>query len=537
MKSNYADFVLKNAPRVITQIDRDPNSKTYGSCDRNFWHLKTRDFSSAILQQSGLVLALLYSNDFEGNVYYKNENIKEWAVATVYYWAKVQLKDGSFNEYYPHEHGFPPTAFSLFSACEIYKKLKLKDEMLVSKMAKTAHYLVEHIEENAFNQEMASMAALYSFYTIVKKEWVKEGCERKLKRILAMQKKEGWFPEYGGADIGYLSVTLDMLAAYYSMSGDEAVVEPINQIIGFIKYFVHPDATAGGEYGARNTTYCLPFGFQAAISWKNQDAAAIKQALYGAYDWHRNFYFMDSVDDRYFSHYLLHSFLRALEIEQAQEVEPAVLPCFENHYKYFEESGLISCTNENYHSIISLQKGGIIKVWKGKKEIMLDCGYRVDFGGGCVAAMNWLDPSYSIHVEKASVSVAGYMNRVTLKMPSPILHMGLRVISFLLGNKIIGFLKRKLIFVDQHCDIRFTRKIIWKEKQILIEDEFESDQEYRLIHATNMSLRHVASGKFFGKSDLLDRKNKDIPRAKKVIVKTELDIAAERATYQNEKLV
>ena len=115
--------------------------------------------------------------------------------------------------------------------------------------------------------------------------------------------------------------------------------------------------------------------------------------------------------------------------------------------------------------------------------------------------------------------------------------MGLRVISFLLGNKIIGFLKRKLIFVDQHCDIRFTRKIIWKEKQILIEDEFESDQEYRLIHATNMSLRHVASGKFFGKSDLLDRKNKDIPRAKKVIVKTELDIAAERATYQNEKLV
>ena len=144
MKSNYADFVLKNAPRVITQIDRDPNSKTYGSCDRNFWHLKTRDFSSAILQQSGLVLALLYSNDFEGNVYYKNENIKEWAVATVYYWAKVQLKDGSFNEYYPHEHGFPPTAFSLFSACEIYKKLKLKDEMLVSKMAKTAHYLVAY---------------------------------------------------------------------------------------------------------------------------------------------------------------------------------------------------------------------------------------------------------------------------------------------------------------------------------------------------------------------------------------------------------
>ena len=85
----------------------------------------------------------------------------------------------------------------------------------------------------------------------------------------------------------HLSVTLDMFAAYYSMSGDEAVVEPINQIIGFIKYFVHPDATAGGGIRARIQRIAFLLVFRQQSAGKNQDAAAIKQALYGAYDWHR----------------------------------------------------------------------------------------------------------------------------------------------------------------------------------------------------------------------------------------------------------
>lgn len=69
----YQAFILKTVPKVLSQIDRDKNSRTYGCCDRNYWHLKTRDFSSAILQQSGLSLALLYLNNFEGNLYYHHE--------------------------------------------------------------------------------------------------------------------------------------------------------------------------------------------------------------------------------------------------------------------------------------------------------------------------------------------------------------------------------------------------------------------------------------------------------------------------------
>lgn len=44
----YTNFILKKTPVVLTQIDRDEHSKTYGICDRNHWHLKIRDFRTCI---------------------------------------------------------------------------------------------------------------------------------------------------------------------------------------------------------------------------------------------------------------------------------------------------------------------------------------------------------------------------------------------------------------------------------------------------------------------------------------------------------
>ena len=52
-----------------------------------------------------------------------------------------------------------------------------------------------------------------------------------------------------GADIGYLSVALDMLSEYYYMSNDERVIQPIINVIKFIAYLVISDGTIGGEYG------------------------------------------------------------------------------------------------------------------------------------------------------------------------------------------------------------------------------------------------------------------------------------------------
>lgn len=503
--SIYTDFILKNAPRVISQVDRDPHSPTYGDCDRNHWHLKIRDFTSVVLQQTGLTMALLYDTDFAGNPYYQNENLKAWAVAAARYWGKVQLRDGSQNEYYPHEHGFPPTAFALFSVCETYKLLKLDDAALREKIAKSARYLARTVEPNAYNQEMASITALYSAYTVLEDDGIRAACRAKLKRFLSRQTEDGWFPEYGGADMGYMSVTLDMLGEYYHLSRDASVLPALHAMAGFLQYFVHPDGTVGGEYGSRNTTYFQPNGLEVAAQAGSPAAAAMKQALY-ADTAHYNF-FMDSVDDRYLSHYVLHSFLRALKKEQAAQTQtaPAPLPCRTEHRKYFSHSGLLTRSNGHYYAVAGLQKGGVLKVYAGETELLVDCGYRVNYGGGTAAATNWQDPSYSVRVDGGTATVSGRMNKIKIQVSKPVLLAGLRVVSFLVGRRVINFLKKKIILVDKHVDITFERRITFGETEIRIHDALAGKQPVVFERAGNMSLRHVASGKFFMTSDLLSR--------------------------------
>lgn len=498
----YRDFILEKAPLVLTQVDRDKDSVTYGSCDRNHWHLKIRDFTSAILQQTALAMALLYQVPFEGNLYFQNERVRDWAVAAVKYWTQIQLSDGSFNEYYPWEHGFPPTAFSLYTSREVYKRLDLQDAAIEESIRKTAKYLSTHIERDAFNQELASITALYNAYLVLNESWIAQAVDTKLERILALQSEEGWFEEYGGADIGYLSVSLDMLAEYYWMSKDERAYEPLRKTVHFLKYFVHPDGTIGGEYASRNTTYFLPNGLEVMAILGMPEAEAMIQKLYG--DTSKLGYFLDSVDDRYLSHYLLHSMLRAQEKRMdSPHPEPCQLPYEVEHQKVFQEAGIVSFSKRNYSGIISLRKGGIVKIYRNGQECFLDCGYRVNGKKGTVLATNWQDPSYDCSYNENDFRISGYMNQIKLKVSTPFLHIGLRAAAFLFGNRLIKMLKGKIILVNKHADIQFSRNICLKDEMMQIIDEFSSPEPVTIEHASNMSLRHVASGKFYSTSDLL----------------------------------
>ena len=69
--------------RLLSQLDRDPDSPSFGSFDRNFWNYKIRDFSSIILQQGILYLDALYSYENLNNVFYKKEDVKNREIETI----------------------------------------------------------------------------------------------------------------------------------------------------------------------------------------------------------------------------------------------------------------------------------------------------------------------------------------------------------------------------------------------------------------------------------------------------------------------
>ena len=78
--SHLTKFVLDNTPRMIGWIDRRKGSPTYGCSDRNYWHYKIVDFPCAMLQETALTLALLYSENFEYNQYYKSKFLRELVI-------------------------------------------------------------------------------------------------------------------------------------------------------------------------------------------------------------------------------------------------------------------------------------------------------------------------------------------------------------------------------------------------------------------------------------------------------------------------
>ena len=63
----YLKYANNNYKRNLTWLDRYPDSPTYGSFDRNFWHYKTSDFNSDILQQGIYTLITLYKNHNSSN--------------------------------------------------------------------------------------------------------------------------------------------------------------------------------------------------------------------------------------------------------------------------------------------------------------------------------------------------------------------------------------------------------------------------------------------------------------------------------------
>jgi hypothetical protein len=499
----YIHYILENAPRVLTQIDRDPDSRTFGDCDRNHWHLSIRDFSSGILQQSALTLALLFTVDFEENPYYKNSNVKLWAVGCVQYWANIQLRDGSFNEYYPHEHGFPPTAFSLFAICETYKILHMEDTNVLKAIAKASAFLLKHEEKNALNQAWASVAALYSSYTLLNHNTILTKLEEKVVSLIAQQSSEGWFLEHGGADIGYLSVTLDMMAEYYWMSRDNQVKVAIDKAVEFYQYFIHPDKTIGGEYASRKTTNCLPNGFQVAALKGNIIAANILKTLYSDNS------FMNSIDDRYLAHYVAHSFLRALEKDLESDNclldHNNILPHFRNfgHEMYFKHAGLLSKKTNCYSAFVGVRKGGILKVFSKNKEMLVNCGYRIHNNDNKILVTNWQFEEFTAECYPCVVFVSGRMKSISQKVTNPIINLGLRISSFVFGKKINTLLKKILILNDRLSSAEFSRKIVFDEESVFVEDHIKAPFQFSLIKASNMSMRVVASGKYFMPSDLL----------------------------------
>jgi hypothetical protein len=316
----YLMRALEQVPRLLSQVDRCGGSPTFGCFDRNYWHYRIVDFPCARHQAGAYALAQLYSTEGAGP-YYRNRRIREWAQAGLDFWARTQNSDGSFDEWYPMEHSFPATAFSTVAAQE---SLTLIGDAGRAQEAvdRACGWLRRHREKSASNQEAAAILAL---------SLGGDDVTGRLKRLLDGQTGEGWFMEYGGFDAGYSYVLLDNLSRVWEITGDEALLESILRLLGFLSYFIHPDGSSGGCYTSRNTGYMMPAGVE-MVSAKSSTARAIANA--GLANLAENPILWD---DRYLC-YNLYSTLQAYSSRCAGEAPP--LPHSTAFDMHFPQAGL-----------------------------------------------------------------------------------------------------------------------------------------------------------------------------------------------------
>ena len=540
----YLNFVMNNiVPRILTKLDRDYTSQTYGCFDRKYWHYRINDFPSLIEQQPMLALAQLYTWKDKSNIYYKNEKIREYILAALNFWKNKLHSDGSGDEYWPNEHSYPPTVFPLFAACESYKLLNLNNDSLKRAMLKSVNFISKWKEKGAVNQEIASIAALYSAYTILKKKSILIIIDNKLKKIIPLQTKEGWFPEYGGADLGYLSVALDYAANYYHLSKDSRILPLIENMIGFIKYFVHPDGTFGGDYGSRNTEYFLLHGLE-LLSQKYPLARRIADKLLENIN--TAYYLHNGIDDRYLCDYCGRSFVGAMISYSPQSVN-IKLPYELEFEKWFAYSKIYIKSTKSVYIIVNLLKGGIVKVYSKQsnkhienKEGLLfsDCGYNI-INSKNILTTNWLEYEYNILINKNNLFVDGVFHKQSLFVLTPLTSILLRFAAKLLGKLLIPFAKRIMISSQSISLVTFKRSISLSDESLIIHDFISSPFIIKKLCSINrFSLRYVPSSRFFQINDLfIINKERKYFNIKKLELKKRFDFFKKEEKILNVKII
>ena len=461
LRDEYASRALSQIPRLLTLLDRNEFSKTYGSFQRAFWLDKSDDFVNALPQYGVISLSLVYNHKMPGNIYYKNSKIKQWTIAGMLYWAKVQHKDGSFDEFYPNERGWAgPTGFLLFAMVEAYRVFKdsmtKKEKSIFLKACKKAAIFLGKYDESGVlaNHNAMALLGIYEAYTILNDQKILRLFKKQMKVFYALVSQEGWSLEYDGPDIGYLSATVSFLARIYKLGyRDNKILSVIEKSIIFSSYFVYPNNYYGGSLGTRQTLHFYPHGYELFTEKFPLAGKIADQMLMGLCE--GKLVPPEIQADRYFLYRIPEFLLSYIDYKPKIKSRLEKLPYQRKDFSYyFKHAGIYVKKEKDLYFLCNLKKGGIIKVFdlKQNKLIFNDDGVVGKLTSGDVLTSQWVDPTYQISINKDSISVKGRLNYLPQKVFTPFKGLIFRSVILAFGwNTFLAYhlkgIIRKLIII------------------------------------------------------------------------------------------
>lgn len=479
----FADPILDQIPRLLTQVDRNPHSPTYGCCCRNHWHYRIEDIANSQMQELVLTLALAWKMDLPKSCYYDSDLLLEWIEAILAYTVQIQRPSGCFDEVYQGQDSYAATAFVTFYTSETVLQMgsKLTPSLrreLDSMFYHAAVWLGRTTEDLAGNQVAGAAAAFMNLKALDPGRGYEEGFEDLLDVLQSIQTEKGWFPEYGGADIGYASLTHSYLALIAHRTKDIRARSMADASADFLEHFLHRDGTTGGVYGSRNTAYFIPLG-AVLDGTRRESAGRILRWLYDNMDLDAPI-ITDSLDDRYLA-YLSPFYMLAAQAALTYGNFPADAPPSYPHAIHFPQAGLWVVETEALKLVANFHKGGVFHLNFGDfgTFVEVDSGYFGEIPDGQIVTTQYLNPEAEVSVDdfRARISTALVVNRpVTI---SPWKNIAVRAFNLItpgFGRRLfLDFLRNRAVSAG-HTVGKVLREIVVEEDSVLVTDHINVNE-------------------------------------------------------------
>lgn len=481
-KNLFAKEAIAQIPKILTLMDRNVHSPTYGCCDRSFWHYKIIDFPSGMAQEFVLPLALAYDTDLPDNPFYRQKIVPQWVEAGILYAARSAHADGSCDDYFPYERASGAAAFSLLACIESYTLLNLNNPVALQFFTKRADWLAKHHESGRLTNHQALIVLCLELLSnlLQTSQWDRAKVQR-LERVLDWQSSEGWFPEYEGCDPGYHTLTISCLARIYQLNPDIRIKEALIKAVELAAQFVHPDGSYGGEYTSRNTYNFFPHGFELVGQWF-PDALRINDAfLIGLANGLAPCYSDDRIIGHHTWNYLLawRDFVPQRPLSQTRPTGRIWLPeakILIDRYQGTSQGDKDSI----YELFLAVNKGGTFKLFRGDRLIASDTqlSLLVKEGKKIKNAVGHLVGNYSIDIEENKIVIQGQLGWAKQKQMTPINLMLLRIVMLTVGrffpNLIRKLLQKILIVGKKDAPFWFQRQLCWENGKLHVIDELKA---------------------------------------------------------------
>ncbi len=255
-KEIYRAWVCEAVKKILASQSK--NGKFFVKCGAE------QKFSNARLQEAVLTLAQEYFVT-------KDQTLLSSINKGISFWAGLQHKDGSFPEYCKEDRSLSATAFSTAAVARTIKLLNLRGWR--EQLERAGGWLLKNDEIALTNQEAAAALALLEIHCILGDKTFLDGACKKLSIIFENQAEEGYYSEKNGFDLGYSSLTLELLGQCFTIEHNDDVLRSASKFIDFVRTL--PEKLEN----SRKTDWVVVGGFEFFADKVSNGAAALELIL------------------------------------------------------------------------------------------------------------------------------------------------------------------------------------------------------------------------------------------------------------------